>query len=67
MNYETSCQCYLPQPSASADNSDLGVDNSRYHAQYHPVVAYYSVSHGVTCCVGKSASKINSQFFFRWI
>ena len=23
-----SCQCYLPQPSASADNTDLGFDNS---------------------------------------
>ena len=29
---ETSCLCYLPQPSASADNTDLGFDNSWYHA-----------------------------------
>ena len=26
------CLCYLPQPSASADNTDLGFDNSWYHA-----------------------------------
>ena len=25
--------CYLPQPSASADNTDLGFDNSWYHAK----------------------------------
>ena len=24
----TSCLCYLPQPSALADNTDLGFDNS---------------------------------------
>ena len=32
---KTSCLCYLPQPSASADNTDLGFDNSWYHAQPH--------------------------------
>ena len=25
---KTSCLCYLPQPSASADNTDLGFANS---------------------------------------
>ena len=25
---KTSCLCYLAQPSASADNTDLGFDNS---------------------------------------
>ena len=25
---KTSCLCYLPQPSASADNTGLGFDNS---------------------------------------
>ena len=30
--------CYLPQPSASADNTDLGFDNSWYHAQPHPII-----------------------------
>ena len=34
----SSCLCYLPQPSASADNTDLGFDNSRYHAQPHPII-----------------------------
>ena len=28
MNYQTSSLCYLPQPLASADNSELGVDKS---------------------------------------
>jgi len=35
---KTSCLCYLPQPSASADNTDLRFDNSRYHAQPHPII-----------------------------
>ena len=38
---KTSCLCYLPQPSASADNRDLGFDNSWYHAQPHPIIVYY--------------------------
>ena len=28
---KTSCLCCLPQPSASAGNTDLGFDNSRYY------------------------------------
>ena len=35
---KTSCVCYLPQPSASVDNTDLGFDNSWYHAQPHPII-----------------------------
>ena len=35
---KTSCLCYLPKPSASADNTDLGFDNSWYHAQPHPII-----------------------------
>ena len=35
---KTSCLCYLPQPSASADNTDLSFDNSWYHAQPHPII-----------------------------
>ena len=35
---KTSCLCYLPQPSASADNADLGFDNLWYHAQPHPII-----------------------------
>ena len=34
---KTSCLCYLPLPSASADNTDPGFDNSCYHAQPHPI------------------------------
>ena len=30
--------CYPPQPSASADNRNLGLFNSRYHAQPHPIL-----------------------------
>ena len=42
MIHETLCLCLrdLPRPLASEDNSDLGVDNSRYHTQPHPVIAY---------------------------
>ena len=35
------CLCYLPQPSALADNTDLGFHNSRYHAQPHPIIVSY--------------------------
>ena len=35
---KTSWLCYLPQPSASADNTDLSFDNSWYHAQPHPII-----------------------------
>ena len=35
---KTSCLCYLPQTSAWADNTDLGFDNSWYHAQPHPII-----------------------------
>ena len=39
---KTSCLCYLLQPLASADtcNTDLGFDNSWYHAQPHPIIVY---------------------------
>ena len=39
---KTLCLYYLPQPLASADNTDLGFDNSWYHAQPHPIIVYYS-------------------------
>ena len=32
--------CYLPQPSASADNTDVSFDNSWYRAQPHPIIVY---------------------------
>ena len=34
---KTLCLCYLPRPSALADNTDLGFDNSWY-AQPHPII-----------------------------
>ena len=37
-NYLDLSQCYLPQPSASEDNIDLGLDNSGYPAQPHPII-----------------------------
>ena len=37
---KTLCLCYLPQPWASADNTDLGFDNSWYHVQPHPIIVY---------------------------
>ena len=36
-----SCLCYLPQPLASADNTEFGFDNSWYHAQPHPIIIVY--------------------------
>ena len=33
--------CYPPQPSASADNTNFGLDNYRYHAQPHPIIVNY--------------------------
>ena len=44
---KTSCLCYLLHPSASADNTDLGFDNSWYHAQPHPIIVYYQRDHNV--------------------
>ena len=38
---KTSCLCYLPQPSASADNTDLGFDNSWYHTRPHPIIVHF--------------------------
>ena len=35
--------CYPPQPSASADNSNFGLDNYRYHAQPHPIIVNCSL------------------------
>ena len=44
-----SCLCYLPQPSASADNTHLGFDNSWDHAQPHPIIVYYNVAINSFC------------------
>ena len=44
---KTSCLCYLPQPLASADNTDLGFDNSWYHAQPHPIIGHFRITFGL--------------------
>ena len=60
---KTSCLCYLPQPSASADNTDLGFDNLWYHAQPHPTIVY---------CLLHSCILLHIRilkcwiFFFKW-
>ena len=41
---KASCLCYLPQPSALAVNTDLGFDNSWYHAQPHPIIVYFYIT-----------------------
>ena len=38
---KTSCRYYLPEPSASADNTDLGFDNLWYYAQPHSIIVRY--------------------------
>ena len=37
-NYQGFGLCYPPQPSASADNTNLSLDNSCYHAQPYPII-----------------------------
>ena len=40
-NYQGLSLYYLPQPSASADNTNFGLDNYHYHAQPHPIIVNY--------------------------
>ena len=44
-NYPDLGQCYPPEPSASADNIDLDLGNSWYHAQPHPIIIWYFALH----------------------
>ena len=46
---KTLCLYYLPQPSASGDNTDLGFDNSWYHAQPHPIIVYLFIYNNFIC------------------
>ena len=41
INYQGLSVCYPPQPSASACNTNFGLDNYRYHAQPHPIIVNY--------------------------
>jgi hypothetical protein len=36
-------ELFRPQPSASADNIDLGLNNSGYPAQPHPIIVNYTL------------------------
>ena len=40
-----------PQPSASADNTNLSLDNSRYHAQPHPIIVKYHFTYLVSLSI----------------
>ena len=35
--------CYLPQPSASADNTNLCLNNSSYPTRPHSIIVYYTL------------------------
>lgn len=53
--YQTSFISYLLKPKAETDNSDLGFDNSWYHAQPHPTLAYYQSGYiFIVCCPHRS-------------
>ena len=57
---KTSCLCYLPQ--TSEDNTDLGFDNSWYHAQPHPIIVYYdpALNQPVTTLTDITVWNVNS-------
>ena len=40
-NYAGFGGCYLPQPSASEDNTLLDLHNPLYHTQLHPIIVKY--------------------------
>jgi len=49
-NYANLRNGYPPQPStASADNSLLGLHNSSYHAQPHPIIGNYELMKNNGC------------------
>ena len=39
-NYQGLGKCNKPQPSASADNTYLTIDNCGYHEKPHPIIVY---------------------------
>ena len=57
---KTSCLYYLPQPSASADNRDLGFDNSWYHAQPHPIIELFNITQ-ISCQRSQKRHLVNSS------
>ena len=40
MNYKGVGLCYLPQPSASADDTNLCLNNSSYLSRPHSIIVY---------------------------
>ena len=68
MNYQTSCLCYLPKPKAEADNWDLGIDNSWYHAQTHSITANCRLSSvaGKNYCRKRALGYSIIFFIFHW-
>ena len=56
---KTSCLCYLPKPKAEVDNTDLGFDNSWYHAQPYPIIVYY-IRLGITCITNYKFKRHNN-------
>ena len=68
---KTSCLCYLPQPSTSADNTEIGFDNSWNHAQPHPIIVYKNTSVLSGSLIFSKASKVMlcfhlQIFFYYW-
>ena len=60
MNYQN-----LVSVLASADNTDLGFDNSLYHAQPHPIIVYYYYYYGnlkTRECITLCSCRIAVQF-----
>ena len=61
---KTSCLYYLPKPKASADNTDLGFDNSWYHAQPHPIIVHYQLLAETMSDVSNNLVPTNIQELF---
>ena len=57
----------LVQPSASADNTDLGFDNSWYHAQPHPIIVYYTQLHQLIATSEAMCSEGMTVITWNWI
>lgn len=55
----------MPQPSTSTDSTNLGHDNSCYHAQPHPIIlecTAYTYDQGLTdCIVGNKAEGLTTE------
>ena len=59
---KTSCLCYLPWPSASADNTDsVLIIHDIIYAQLHPIIFYYLSSLNSSKCMDLT---VKSRFFF---